>query len=250
MLRSARNHYRLSALIARRAVREARKVRSRGFLAVATVVASHQAAQAASSWQAVDAMLAEQRIDEVAEAMLNSLSFTTAADTFEQMAQVAGDANFDRLVESIVQDAGRAAESVATTVRRDIGHVRNLTPPSCARCAVLAGRVYRYSDGFQRHPNCDCTMTPVREGDAQLAVDLDQMIRDGNVRGLSKADLTALRDGADLGQVVNIRQRSAGLTESGRVLARAGRLTPEGIYRLASSREEAVELLARNGYIR
>jgi hypothetical protein len=194
-------------------------------------------------------MLAEQNIDAVAEAMLNSLSFTTDVRMFEQMAAAAGDAGFDRLVESVVQDAGRAAESVSTAVRADIWHVRFLSPPSCARCTVLAGRIYRYSDGFQRHPNCDCVMIPTTVA-SPLRQSPDDLFAEGQVSGLSKADAQAIRDGADIGQVVNVRSKKAGLSESGRVLARAGRPTPEGIYRIASDRAQAVELLARYGYIR
>lgn len=249
MLRSARKHYRLSSLIARRAVKEARKARPRGLAAIAGAVVAHQATQATVSQQAVSEMLAEQQIEAAAEGLLNSLAFTTSAQQFEAMAEAAGDAGFDRLVESLVQDAGRSAESVATAVRADIWHVRFLSPPSCARCAVLAGRIYRYSDGFQRHPNCDCVMIPTTVA-SPFAQDPVELFRQGQVTGLSKADAAAVADGADLGQVVNVRLKSAGLAESGRVLARAGRPTPEGIYRIASDREQAVELLARYGYIR
>lgn len=249
MLRSARKHYRLSALIARRAVTEARKARPRGLAAVMGVVVAHQATQAVTSQRAVSEMLAEQQIESVADALLNSISFTTDAKTFEQMANAAGEAGIDRLVESLVQDAGRAAESVSTAVRADIWHVRFLSPPSCSRCAVLAGRVYRYSEGFKRHPNCDCVMIPTTVS-SPLVQDPVELLRNGQVTGLSKADAQTVADGADLNQVVNIRNRAAGLTESGRVLARAGRPTPEGIYRIASDRTQAVELLARYGYIR
>jgi hypothetical protein len=248
-LRSARKHYRLSSLIARRAVREARNAQARGVGAVATVVATHQVAQAVASQTAVAEMLAEQDIVAAAEALLNSVAFTTDLATFGQMVETAGDSGFDRLVESLVQDAGRAAESVASAVRPNIYHVRYLSPPSCSRCAILAGRVYRYSDGFLRHPNCDCVMIPTTVA-APYAQDPDEMVRQGLVTGLSKADLKALADGADLGQLVNIRSRAAGLTESGRVLSRAGRPTPEGIYRMTSSRTEAVALLRRFGYVR
>lgn len=199
---------------------------------------------------AVSEMLLEQEIDAAADAILNLIQFTTEPQTVARMVDtVATDAGFDRLVESLVQEAGRAAESVATAVRPDIWHVRFLSPPSCSRCAILAGRVYRYSDGFLRHPNCDCVMVPTTVANAEPQ-DVEQLIRDGQVTGLSKADLQALRGGADLGKVVNVRSRAAGLTESGRVLARAGRPTPEGIYRLASTRDEAVELLKRFGYVR
>jgi hypothetical protein len=248
-LRSASRHYRLSALLARRAVTEARKARPRGSVAVVSAVVTHQAAQAAMSQTAVGQMLAEQEIDAAAEALLNSIAFTTEANALLAMIDSAGDPGFDRLVESLVQDAGRAAESVASTVRPNIWHVRYLSPPSCGRCAVLAGRVYRYSEGFQRHPNCDCTMIPTTVANPAFMHDPADLIHAGQVSGLSKSDLRALTDGADLGQVVNVRLRKAGLQQPGRVLGRRGRPTPEGIYASTNTREEAVAALKAAGYV-
>jgi hypothetical protein len=93
-------------------------------------------------------------------------------------------------------------------------------------------------------------MIPAAENAGKdLVSDPTDLIREGKVTGLSKADMRALADGADFNQVVNVRSAKAGLLESGRVLARAGRLTPEGVYRLASSREEAVALLRRYRYL-
>jgi len=99
--------------------------------------------------------------------------------------------------------------------------------------------------------NCDCVMIPAAEDAAPgLVSDPTDLIREGKVTGLSKADLRAIvEDGADLGKVVNVRRYSSGLRESGRTLARAGKLTPEGIYRLASDRTEAVTMLRRFGYL-
>lgn len=246
---SASRHYRRSALLAQRAAREARKAQARGPGAVAVVVAAHQATQARLSQGAVGQMLAEQDITAPAEALLSPTAFTTAPENLLRMVDATADAEFERLVESLVQDAGRAAESVASAVRPDVAHVRFLSPPSCSRCAVLAGRVYRFSDGFRRHPNCDCVMIPTTVAAAEPD-DVEQLIRDGQVTGLSKADMQALRDGADVGQVVNVRRARAGLRESGRVLARRGRPTPEGIYRLAGGdRPAAVALLRQHGYI-
>ena len=73
----------------------------------------------------------------------------------------------------------------------------------------------------------------------------------GQIKGLSQADTKAIRNGADLNQVVNVRRKAAGLHTAGggRVLTRAGRPTPEFIYRLASSREEAIQLLRKFRYI-
>lgn len=201
------------------------------------------------SQTAIGQMLSEQGIDAAAEALLNTLAFTTATDNLLAMIDAAGDTGFDQLVASLVQAAGRAAESVASTARPNIWHVRYLSPPSCGRCAVLAGRIYRYSEGFQRHPNCDCTMIPTTVANPAFIHDPADLIRAGQVTGLSKADLRAVADGADLGQVVNVRLRKAGLQQSGRVLSRRGRLTPEGIYASTNTREEAVAALKAAGYL-
>lgn len=248
-LTSARRNYGESILIARRAVREARKVRARGTDAVAAVVVAHQMAQARTSQRAVADMLAEQSIESAADALLDILSFTTERATLDQMLiSIQTSMEFDRLIDSIVQDAGRAAESVSVAVRSDVYHVRFVNPPCCARCAILAGRIYRWSSGFDRHPGCDCSMIPTTVANP-LVQDPDEMVRQGLVRGLSKADRQALDDGADLNKIVNVRLRSAGLLEAGHALRRGGRPTPAGIYRQAADRAEAVALLKRFGYV-
>ena len=201
------------------------------------------------SEQYVSDVLTEQGVEVTPSGSLSPPAFTTDGRMFTEMASNA--TNVGRLVESLVQDAGRAAESVASAARPNVGHARYLSPPSCSRCAVLAGRTYRYSDGFQRHPNCDCVMIPATEDAAAgLVSDPTDLIRQGKVTGLSKADMRAIvEDGADLGKVVNVRRAASGLRESGRVLARAGKLTPEGIYRLASDRTQAVAMLRQFGYL-
>lgn len=264
-LASARRHSLLSAVIARRAVRAARRAAPRGMPAVATVVAAHQAAQAVRSQAAVAEMLSEQAIDHATDALLNSLAFTTSVDAFVRMAGAAADeatrpseveqmaltpeVRLDRLVASLVQDAGRAAEGVSVTARPNVYWTRFVNPPCCSRCAILAGRRYRWSDGFQRHPGCDCSMVASGEQSPYI-LSPEELIATGQVRGLSKADAQALADGADIGQIVNVRSKAAGLTEAGQVLNRAGRLTPGGIYRLADGdRDKALTLLTANRYL-
>jgi hypothetical protein len=246
---TARRHYLLSSLVARRAAREARKATSRGPTAVASVIVAHQITQARISEVSVGQMLAEQGIDAAAEATLNLLSFSTELQRIEAMLTKTLEQDVERLAASLVQDAGRAAESVATAVRPRIGYVRYLNLPSCSRCAVLAGRVYRWSSGFERHPNCDCTMVPTTVANDSLIQDPADLLDQGQVMGMSKADAQAVAQGADFAKVVNVRLRKAGLREAGRVLGRRGTPTPEGIYRMASDQTEAVALLRRYGYI-
>lgn len=198
-------------------------------------------------------MLAEQDIDVMPDARLIPQGFTTPKVSFDAMTATISDADqawMEQFAASLVQDAARAAEQVATAVRPDIYHVRYVSPPCCSRCAVLAGRVYRWSQGFERHPGCDCVMLPTTVA-APFAQDPEQLVRDGQVHGLSKADLRAVEGGADLSRVVNVRRRAAGLRESGRVLSRAGKPTPEAIYRAAGDdRAAAIELLRQHGYVR
>lgn len=247
---AAAEHHATSAAIATKAALEARNAKPRGPAAIAQTIIRYQAANALDSQSAVGRILTQQDIDIAAEAALNPLGFTTEVDRLLAMIEATADTEFDRLVASLVQDAGRAAESVSVAVRPDVRFVRYLTLPSCARCAVLAGRVYRYSQGFLRHPNCDCVMLPTTVAAPQMVIDPTELARNGQIRGLSVADTLAIEQGADLGQVVNVRLRKAGLRQAGRVLSRRGRLTPEGIYaRAGDDRAEAIRLLALYRYL-
>lgn len=251
-LRTADRYYRFSRRLARRAVKRVKE--SRTAEAAALVVVQHQAAQAAEVPSVSTAMLTEQRLADAPLAALNALAFTTSqADIERLLAEVQQDFDWqlERLVAGLVQDAGRAAQWVDVATRPQIAHVRHLNLPSCSRCAVLAGRVYRFSEGFERHPNCDCVMIPTTVANPDLAYDPAELARTGQIRGLSKADLDAIDAGADFGQVVNVRLRSSGLTKAGVSLTRAGRPTPAGIFLVAGDdRDRALALLARHGYIK
>ena len=178
-------------------------------------------------------------------------------------ALASGGSSLEMLAQTTVQDTGRASVSAGVIARPHLaGYVRSLRPPSCSRCAILAGRVYRWSTGFQRHPRCDCVMTPVAdmaEAEAQT-VDPMEAFRAGQVRGLSKAEEQAISDGADLNQVVNAHREGAyqGLTTAegvtkrgvaGKRLQGGRRLTVAGIQRIASDRAEALRLLEQHGYL-
>ena len=177
-------------------------------------------------------MLAEQGIDERRRgAAQHAGSFTTSLTgrSAGMLEQVNADYEFDRLVASLGQDAGRAAES---SCHRRCGP-RSATsgissPPSCSPLRGPRGRVYRYSEGFQRHPRCDCTMIPTDARQPGFTHDPVELMRQGLVTGLSKADQKAIDDGADLNQVVNVRARRPGCSTAGRVLARRGTTDSRG----------------------
>lgn len=163
----------------------------------------------------------------------------------------AGALSLDRIVATQVQDAGRAAVGTAIVAHLDIkGWVRMLNPPSCARCAVLAGRLYRWNDGFERHPLCDCRHIPASEDIADdVRTDPDtyfwSLTAEQQDRYFTEAGARAIRDGADLIRVVNMR----GVDRAGR-RRKSSRLMPEAIYEQAGDdRDEAIRLLRRNGYL-
>lgn len=247
---AAAEHHATSALWAAEAAAAAQRAKPGGLRAIAATVVRYQAVGALRAQVAVAEMLAQQDIEVRAQAALNSLAFTTDVDRLLGMLDVTADTEFDRLVASLVQDASRAAESVSVATRPTVRFVRYLTLPSCSRCAVLAGRVYRYSQGFLRHPNCDCVMLPTTVAAPDLVQDPAELAKAGQIRGLSRADMLAIEQGADFGKVVNVRLKKAGLRQAGRVLARRGKPTPEGLYALAGDdRMKALSLLRRYGYL-
>lgn len=157
-----------------------------------------------------------------------------------------------RGVRTQVADVDRVAQSIGILSIPELGgYVRYLNPPSCGRCTILAGRIYPYSVGFLRHENCDCIMIPVDEDpDPNLIADPQEAFDKGLITDLTQNEIRAINEGARLDQVVNIRKKAAGLTVAGRVLERRGRVTPEGIYALAGTRDEHIRLLIQNGYMR
>lgn len=148
-----------------------------------------------------------------------------------------------------VVDTMRVAAGLHGTAR-GLGYVRMLQGASCGRCVILAGRHYRWSSGFQRHPRCDCVNVPVRESLAgDMTVDprsaFDAMTVQQQVKAFGAGGAQAIRDGVDPTKVVNLRGLG---TAGGRELPGA-RLMPEAIYRRAGSHDEALQLLRTNGYL-
>jgi hypothetical protein len=165
-------------------------------------------------------------------------------------ALAAGGVALSMYVHTQVADAARGAASVAIAARPGVGWTRMVNPPCCGRCAILTGRVYRYSQGFRRHPRCDCRHIPATEDVAgDVTTSPDGLFREGLVRGLTKGQRAALAEGADPGRVVNASRKASGMTTTEAAVKGRVRLTPDGIYRLASDREETVRLLRANGYL-
>jgi len=182
-----------------------------------------------------------------------------------------------------ISDAARQAEGVAMTAAPVRMHyVRMLNPPSCSRCAILAGKTYRAQEAFRRHPGCDCRHIPMTEALAgDMTTDPYQYFNSLSAQDQDKyfkpSDAQAIRDGADIFQVVNAR--SGTYTSEGGALAtyygttKRGywggteslankvsgdryrravrvRLMPEEIYKRAKgNREQALRMLEDYGYV-
>jgi hypothetical protein len=194
-----------------------------------------------------------------------------------------------RMVATTITDTARTATSVAMTANTAcVAYVRVVKLPACSRCIILAGRQYTYSEGFKRHPKCDCGMEPMSDAEwrsretAQTPEDLFKaMSPEERRKRFGAAGTDALENGADMGQVVNVRREGAMATTStgkkvttegttrrgigGKALrsdgfekssgsryerTREARLMPEQILKQAhGNRDLQLALLRKHGYI-
>lgn len=190
-----------------------------------------------------------------------------------QEAKAAGLTKLIDLSATQVHDTGRLSDSVAMAADRTVtGYRRRLRTPSCSRCIVLAGRFYRWNTGFQRHPRCDCVHEPATKNDGGQVDPRDvfeQLPPEEQDRIFTKAGAEAIREGADVNQVVNARRGMKTTTAYGRKIqtttvgtsarAQAGRrlrdagvtrrLMPEQIFADAADRTDAIRLLRLHGYL-
>lgn len=247
-----------------------------------TVLASAQGIAAASSGQYVDDALAAQGVDAEAVGRVAPARFAGVAadgrDLLSLLGQpalrtlsaiktgnsiawsmAAGLFELDMMVRTEIADAGRVADGVAITARPKVaGYVRMLSPPSCSRCIILAGRHYRWSAGFRRHPRCDCRHIPAAEdraGDLRTDVraTFDGMAPAEQDRVFGRSGAQAIREGADPAKVVNARRgvyTASGRSFTHEAAGRRPRLMPEQIYAEArGNRTEAIRLLKLHGYL-
>lgn len=248
-------------------------------LALLTASAQVGAARAGTSY--VSDALDEQELPSTATARTNPAAFSGVASTLDGLTYGslddllygavvhartapaeslrerldAGGKWLDALVHTQVADAARMAASTTIAATTGAGWVRMVNPPCCQRCAVLAGKFFKSNEGFDRHPRCDCRHVPTSEAKAG---DVGILIGPDDVKDLSAAQRKAIDDGADFNKVINSRRvyknRDGSFTPArskDRMTTTAfGRrkLTPEGIYKVSATREEALKRLRDNGY--
>lgn len=285
MLTSAREHYRRQQRIGAAGLIEARRAMRRGSREAAKVVTAYQIVAAKDAADSVGPMLAEQGIPDTpvgAVAVSSLAGVASDGRPLETLFDQAGsDYKFGLMVATQIQDAARVAAGIGITSRPTVtGYARMLNPPSCSRCAILAGKFYRWNKGFERHPLCDCRHVPSTEAmSGDLTTDprayFDSLPPGDQASIFGKANAEAIRDGADMAQVVNVGRKMTtaggtrvlgtgnsrigaapasgpdllGFLRNSRPTTSLGRLTPEGIYEAATSRAQAIRLLRQEGYL-
>lgn len=278
-----------------------------------TLVAELNSAVSAGQWLAareadryVDSLLIEQRAPIESVGVIDPAAFVqvdveqlyspvvatkraVARGTTINEALVAGAARLVQVATTATADAGRQAVlSSMTTHPAVTKYSRMVRPPACSRCVLLSGTVYSMNDGFQRHPMCRCVHIPLAEDlENDLTPDPKEYFKalstEDQDKYFTKAGAEAIRDGADIGQVVNARKgmytaadgqlaTNVGNTRralAGRRMAANGpealrlpgvrysqnirldiiRPMPETIYKQANSRAEALQMLRDFGYV-
>lgn len=124
------------------------------------------------------------------------------------------------------------------------GYLRMLNPPSCNRCIILAGKWFRWNEGFQRHPNCDCIHVPASENVAgDVRTDPYAMFQSltpaEQERTFGRSEARAIREGADIYKATNQAVRKMKTANSPIDL----------IYRNAGTRTRAIRMLRGQGFI-
>lgn len=196
--------------------------------------------------------------------------------------------------QTAISDAARMAILTHLAARPGTTWIRVVRPPCCARCAILAGKKGTSRMKFLRHPGCDCTAIPVSEATSDMhklfyfdaKAYFDDLSPEQQAKVFTKAGAKAIRDGADINQVVNARRGMKTITSAGgrrRIITTEGttkrgwasdylreqygaalqktsgsryrrtsvaRMMPEEIYRIAGDdRDLALSLLHKNGFL-
>lgn len=248
-LRSVSDLYRERQRITARGIVLARRAREQSTDRLLAVLLGLQAAMVEETADATPGVLAEQGIRDDAVAAVNVRALLGWASDGRPLASLVTipdltNDQFDRIVQTQLQDVARQADAIERAVRPQVTHyVRALNLPSCGRCVVLAGKPERREVAFRRHPRCDCASVPTDARNAPGLVTtqdeawagMDQAERE---KAFTKAGAEAIRLGANVNRVVNARRGM--YTAQGRSLIGVGvqrRLRADG------SRAESASLV-------
>ncbi|WP_116282416.1 hypothetical protein [Subtercola boreus] len=156
---------------------------------------------------------------------------------------------------TVMSDTGRSVVAAGIAQRPTLqGYTRMLNPPSCSRCAILAGKFFRWNSGFLRHPRCDCRHIPTNENMAgDLTTDpykyFHSLSPEAQEKTFGRSEARAIREGADIYRVGNIQQRGLATSKGHLRYGTPSRMTVDDIFRTAGTRTNAIKMLEHEGYI-
>lgn len=120
----------------------------------------------------------------------------------------AGAAYLTAMLSTVIADTGRTVDQTAGISRGYTTYARVVEPGACSRCVVLAGATQ--FGPFKRHPKCRCTVQPIDvvPGDPAYGPSsvFHGMPTGEQDRVFGKAGAEAIRQGADINQVVSARR--------------------------------------------
>jgi hypothetical protein len=156
---------------------------------------------------------------------------------------------------TVMADTGRAVVSADIARRPALtGYTRMLNAPSCSRCVILAGKWFRWNEGFQRHPRCDCRHIPASEdvaGDYRTDpyAYFNSLTERQQERVFGRSEARSIRLGGDIFRIENTRMRGLGTAKGAIRFGTPSRMTVDDILRVAGTRTNAIRLLEQEGYI-
>jgi len=177
-----------------------------------------------------------------------------------QAALLAAEKRLTRTLLTVMADTGRDVVAADIAQRPAItGYTRMLNPPSCNRCIILAGKWFRWNEGFLRHPRCDCRHIPASEDVAgDLRTDpyayFKSLDPEQQEKVFGRIEARAIREGADIYRVVNTGSAAKGgrglaTSKAAQRFGTPSRMTLDDIFRTAGTRTNAIKLMEREGFI-
>lgn len=150
-------------------------------------------------------------------AVTTTKQFIGSGKTLQQ-AFVGGQMYLAAMMKTALHDTSRSADLTAMTAHKYTKYVRVVQPGACSRCAVLAG-VWSAKTAFKRHPACKCSSVPAPEDDERVPAGFDHspesyfnsLSEAEQDRVFTKAGAQAIRDGADISQLVTARRGATGI---------------------------------------
>lgn len=172
-----------------------------------------------------------------------------AAGLPPEEAMIGGLVDMTMYISTGIADAARTTDQVAMAAHPScVAYVRVVRLPACARCILLSGQMYTRSEGFLRHPNCDCQTLPLREHEWPDVPSprklFEQLDKEQQQRVFTVAGARAIRAGGDVGQVVNARRGM----DTAHIYGRTLQVTHEGATRRSvhgRSRDRAGDRMSR-----